>query len=616
MRQSTIRRFTSNASHKDFFGINNITSKDVAGAFSSGTKLSTGDIEKKYNPLMGARIRLLNEEKEKNALFGRIRKDSDNVISKHGQYELESTERLYDTIQLKQMFVPDDDVKQAQNEPQPTSTHRQDNTCSRPNSKPDYNISEVEPEAKIEHVLKIFKRKHDDHKMSAFKYKNKPPLQFCFTSTSQTTHESVSHTEELNQSTPSPASPEQHEQKNSREGTEVPSIRRPMVDIDNEAGPEGARAPLHELDRLSWEYAQRQDELFEKEVKFDRSIDREFDVKDDEPQKPLRAIDHIKKVRSKEIEPIANKLKQTIETKERILPLRPSMKLDSRGFRNYALQVPDWTKVRRTDVIGYLRGSIIYHNYDILAINKPYGIASHANSNGLKSEYDVDTLVHEIAKSMRIERVFLAHRLDKTTTGVLLFATSQERAQNLNKLFKADEIKKTYVCITKNVPDPRQGVIDMPIGEIEVSGKLRSCPAPYDLDEEKQLAKRCREARRAITEYRVLDDKTHVALVELKPQTGVKHQLRCHMSFGLNTPILGDHKYSHLHKLAPQTLAPPVLKTLHLRQAKVRTLPMHLHAHSIVIPGAKANGETLFIHAPLPQHFIDNMKTLKLSMPH
>uniref|UniRef100_A0A6G1SQ25 Pseudouridylate synthase RPUSD4, mitochondrial n=1 Tax=Aceria tosichella TaxID=561515 RepID=A0A6G1SQ25_9ACAR len=620
MRQSTIRRLTTRVSYKDFFGINDITSKDVAGAFPSGTKLSTVRIEKKYNPLMGARVRFANEEKDSDKVFGRIRIDSDNVTRKHGQYEPEKTERLHDTVELKQMFVPDGVTERTQVEAQQTNEGQQIDTSSIPNVRQEFRISEVQPVKQISEVLQIFRREGDE-KAAALKYKNTPPLTFYFESAIKIESKDTSNTEMMGDdarmgasTTPPPQTiikSKKRKQQESKEQTDQPTIRRPQVDLDAEAGPEGARAPLHELDELSIELVERQGEFDKNDVGFDRFIDQRFDVSD-EPTRPMKAAEYIEEIRNKKLTPIDKNLKQRLDSKERLFPLNPSIRLDSRGFRNYTFQVPDWTNVRRADAIGYLRGSIIYNNYDILAINKPYGIASHANKNKSNDEFDMNTLVSELAKSLKIERIYLAHRLDKTTSGVLLFATSQERARNLNKLFKSDEIKKTYICITKNVPDPQYGIIDMPIGEIEVAGKLRSCPAPQNLDEKKQLSKKYREARRAITEYRVIDFKRHVALVELKPQTGVKHQLRCHMSFGLNTPILGDHKYSHLDKLAPQKLPNSILGAFNLRQSKVRTLPMHLHAKSIVIPGAKANGETLFIDAPLPQYFIDNMKALKL----
>jgi mitochondrial RNA pseudouridine synthase RPUSD4 len=60
------------------------------------------------------------------------------------------------------------------------------------------------------------------------------------------------------------------------------------------------------------------------------------------------------------------------------------------------------------------------------------------------------------------------------------------------------------------------------------------------------------DRKNAITKYRVLDSNGDASLIECQPETGIKHQIRVHLSFGLNCPILGDHKYSHHIKLAPQ----------------------------------------------------------------
>jgi 23S rRNA-/tRNA-specific pseudouridylate synthase len=58
--------------------------------------------------------------------------------------------------------------------------------------------------------------------------------------------------------------------------------------------------------------------------------------------------------------------------------------------------------------------------------------------------------------------------------------------------------------------------------------------------------------KNAVTKYRVLDAVNKCALVELQPSTGFQHQIRSHLAYGIGCPILGDHKYSHHVKLAPQ----------------------------------------------------------------
>ncbi|GBN78334.1 Mitochondrial RNA pseudouridine synthase rpusd4, partial [Araneus ventricosus] len=90
----------------------------------------------------------------------------------------------------------------------------------------------------------------------------------------------------------------------------------------------------------------------------------------------------------------------------------------------------------------------------------------------------------------------------------------------------------------------------------------------------------------------------------------IKHQIRVHFGFGLSCPILGDHKYSHLDKLAPQKLQSDLLQRLHVRQSKVRHIPMHIYARSIFIPQYK-DGRNLFVMAPMPIHMSKNLQRLK-----
>lgn len=77
---------------------------------------------------------------------------------------------------------------------------------------------------------------------------------------------------------------------------------------------------------------------------------------------------------------------------------------------------------------------------------------------------------------------------------------------------------------------------------------------PDDMDLVKMgfQKKRSTKSQKAVTEYTVLSSHGNAALVELVPQTGVKHQIRVHLASGLGCPVLGDHKFSHHTKLAPQ----------------------------------------------------------------
>lgn len=123
---------------------------------------------------------------------------------------------------------------------------------------------------------------------------------------------------------------------------------------------------------------------------------------------------------------------------------------------------------------------------------------------------------------------------------------------------------------------------------------------------------------------------------------GIKHQIRVHLSAALETPILGDHKYSHFGHLAPQRLSNRTIDALGIRQSKARYIGLHLHAHRLVFQGSAEDGGNLLVSArqppppgfftfikrqecsfrearnftaPIPGFFLANLKRLGIHMP-
>lgn len=143
------------------------------------------------------------------------------------------------------------------------------------------------------------------------------------------------------------------------------------------------------------------------------------------------------------------------------------------------------------------------------------------------------------------------------------------------------------------------------------------CPEPVEdiRAQRRSGAYHSRTARKAVTHYRVVDEAGNAALLEIHPQTGIRHQIRVHLGFGLRCPVLGDHKYSSLEGgMAPQKLPADILSRLRVRQQKARTVPMHLHAYLAVLPGCGLHGTNITLRAPLPYHFTKNMASLRLRM--
>lgn len=174
---------------------------------------------------------------------------------------------------------------------------------------------------------------------------------------------------------------------------------------------------------------------------------------------------------------------------------------------------------------------LLYRDDWLLAVHKPAGLLVH------RSPIDK----HETEFALQYARglnggrhVYPVHRLDRPTSGVLVFARSSETARVLGQAMMASEVRKTYRAMVRGWP-PADGFIDHPLREEPEDRRLKGTEQPI------------REARTrfrtlATTEIPVAIERypsSRYALVELYPETGRKHQLRRHMKH-INHPIIGD----------------------------------------------------------------------------
>ncbi|WP_294932660.1 tRNA pseudouridine(65) synthase TruC [Sulfurimonas sp.] len=224
---------------------------------------------------------------------------------------------------------------------------------------------------------------------------------------------------------------------------------------------------------------------------------------------------------------------------------------------------------------------ILYRDEYLVAINKPPGLLVHRSPiDRHETEFAVQILRDQIG-----EFVYPVHRLDKPTSGVLLFALDKESAKLMGEQFRARETKKSYLAVVRGYIE-ESGVI-----EHALSVKLDKIADKDSFDD--------KEAQDATTHYtRVATveipyavgkyDKTRYSLVSLEPQTGRKHQLRRHMKH-ISHHILGDTKYGRgeHNKL--------------IREA-FNCYRMLLHASELQIKHP-CTGETLIIKAPLDESF-------------
>ncbi|NXX99309.1 RUSD4 synthase, partial [Centropus bengalensis] len=264
-----------------------------------------------------------------------------------------------------------------------------------------------------------------------------------------------------------------------------------------------------------------------------------------------------------------------------------------------------------------LKQGTVYQNEEIVVINKPYGLPVHGGPGVKNCIADVLPILAKMLENMKAEPLHLCHRLDKETTGVMVLARSKEVAERVRLLFKTRQVEKIYWAISLGDPDPPEGIVEIPIVEKEVRShqphyKMTLAPSYRLAAEDGRVVKirKDRDAETAVTRFRLLARSSACSLLELQPITGVKHQIRVHLAYGLGCPILGDHKYSHWSKLAPQKLPEITLKRLKLEQSKARHLPLHLHAHRLSLP----LGQRIDLVCKPPLFFLNTLEKLQLDI--
>ena len=213
--------------------------------------------------------------------------------------------------------------------------------------------------------------------------------------------------------------------------------------------------------------------------------------------------------------------------------------------------------------------SILYEDADIVAVDKPAGLVTH--SDGRTEEETAEEWFKKKYPSVTIERPYV-HRLDRDTSGVLVFAKNEAAHEFLRAAFTDREVAKTYLALVYGVPKEKKGVIDFAIGRSRKDFRLRSA--------QPKAKGRLREA---ITRYEVVGEREGAgekyALLRLSPETGRTHQLRVHLK-AIHHPIVGDQLY------APN------------RPTAFSLSRLALHAASIDLP--LPSGSRVTIESPLP----------------
>ena len=191
-----------------------------------------------------------------------------------------------------------------------------------------------------------------------------------------------------------------------------------------------------------------------------------------------------------------------------------------------------WVEINLTRpfvVFSHPRMTMIYEDDHIIVVNKGYGLLSMGTDSAHKDETAYSILKDYVKQKHPMNKIFIVHRLDRDTSGLMMFAKSIEAKEAMQHNWNNMVLSRNYVAVV-------EGIVE------EESGTIRSW-----LDETSQFevysTQQEGKGQLAITRYRLLDKGHGYSLLEFSLDTGRKNQIRVHAAKELKHPIVGDRKY-------------------------------------------------------------------------
>lgn len=221
----------------------------------------------------------------------------------------------------------------------------------------------------------------------------------------------------------------------------------------------------------------------------------------------------------------------------------------------------------------FIRSLVIYKDNNIIAINKPSGLAVQGGTN---TSRHIDGMLDALSFE-KTERPRLVHRIDKDTSGILILARNRQWADLLTKAFREHSLQKTYLALVAPAPEKEEGEIKAPLEKIGEKVHVSDAGKP------------------SRTFYNTIDSAgSKFALLAAEPLTGRTHQIRAHLEY-IGSPIVGDNKYFGTEK------------------QKFALLSDKLHLHAYKIDLSALYNKKLVIKAPLQDYFKQSLNSLGIN---
>jgi 23S rRNA pseudouridine1911/1915/1917 synthase len=225
--------------------------------------------------------------------------------------------------------------------------------------------------------------------------------------------------------------------------------------------------------------------------------------------------------------------------------------------------------------------AILHADEDLIVVEKPAGMLS------IPDRFDLEkpNLLHYL--QAEYGQVMVVHRIDRETSGILVFARNEDAHRHLNQQFLDRTVEKIYLALVDGKPQPPVGEINQPIG-------------PHPSHAGKMMINY--KGKQALTLYRVSDTFKAYSLVEADIKTGRQHQIRVHFA-SIGHPLVVDPLYG---KREAFFLSEAKMRNFHLAKKEEAERPLMsrltLHSHQLVITHPRTE-ERLSFSAALPKDF-------------
>ena len=209
---------------------------------------------------------------------------------------------------------------------------------------------------------------------------------------------------------------------------------------------------------------------------------------------------------------------------------------------------------------------IIYEDADLIVIDKPSGLLTIAtDAEKRKTAYSL--LSDYVKRSASQNKIFIVHRIDRDTSGLLLFAKNSVVKEQIQQTWETTVSQRTYVGVVEGVVEQTEGTITSWLAET-TAHRVYSLPT-------------AQAGKQAITHYRKIAGNSRYSLLQINLDTGRKHQIRVHMQ-DLGHPIVGDKKYG-------------------AQSNPIQRMALHAQVLAFTHP---TTGKELRFESPIPERFL------------